>query len=153
MVHTTISINNIWEIDVYSQALQGLTWAIQWCLLLWTWKNANLFSDTVMNINSHSGSTYESTVTHLGDLLNVEAVFVKDMAYFVESNYEHITGSGLSTYTHTFLIRRPDKAIYIHSTSVGKAFRTGSFTQMRPDFLVSTNCLSMYNRCTMDHLC
>ena len=66
-----------------------------------------------MNINSHSGSTYESTtVTLLGDLLNVEAVFVKDMFYFVESNYEHITGSGLSTYTHTFLIRRPDKAIY-----------------------------------------
>ena len=69
--------------------------------------------DTVLNIDSHSGSTYASTTTILlGDFPDVEAVFVKDMAYFVESNYEHIMASGLSAYTHTFLIRRPDKAIY-----------------------------------------
>ena len=75
-------------------------------------KKTDLFSDTVTNISSHSGSTYESTTAMLlGDFPDVETVFVKDMAYFVESNYEHIM-SGLSAYTHTFLIRRPDKAIY-----------------------------------------
>ena len=76
-------------------------------------KKTDLFSDTVLNIDSHSGSTFASTTTILlGDFPEVEAVFVKDMAYFVESNYEHIMASGLSAYTHTLLICRPDKAIY-----------------------------------------
>ena len=76
-------------------------------------KKTDLFSDTVMNISSHSGSTYASTTAMLlGDFPKVETVFVKDMSFYVESNYEHIMTSGLSTYTHTFLIRRPDKAIY-----------------------------------------
>ena len=56
----------------------------------------------------------------LGDFPDVESVFVKDLSYFVESNYmyEHIMGSGLSTYTHTFLIHRPEKLGYLFSLQV-----------------------------------
>ena len=46
-------------------------------------KKTDLFSDTVLNIDPHSSSTYASTTAMLLEHFpDVEAVFVKDMAYF-----------------------------------------------------------------------
>ena len=91
----------------------------------------------------------------LGDFPDMEAVFVKDMAYFVESNYEHITGSGLSAYTHTFLIRtkcRPDKAIY-SNYKCGQSIPNWKFYPNEAGFSSLYKLFKyVHNRCTMEHL-
>ena len=59
------------------------------------------------------GASYEETTLNLlKDYPCYEAVFVKELAKHVEGKLDEVMQGGLSTYTHTFLIRRPDKAIY-----------------------------------------
>ena len=64
--------------------------------------------------NSLVKATFEGTTAMLikNHSADVEAVFVKELAYPVVNQIEEIMRDGLSTYTHTFLIRRPDKAIH-----------------------------------------
>ena len=38
-------------------------------------------------------------------------IFSKDMAYYLDGNYEILTQKGLSEYKHSFLIRNPKKAV------------------------------------------
>lgn len=59
------------------------------------------------------GASYEEiTVNLLKDYPEFEAVFAKDLAKHVQGKFDKVMQDGLSAYTHTFLIRRPDKAIY-----------------------------------------
>ena len=58
------------------------------------------------------GASYEETTLNLvKDYPCYEAVFVKELAKHVEGKLDEVMQRGLSTYTHTFLIRRPDIAI------------------------------------------
>ena len=47
----------------------------------------------------------------LGDYDKHEAVFVKDMAHYVEERYDNYVTGGFSHFKHTFLIRHPLKSI------------------------------------------
>ena len=59
------------------------------------------------------GRSYRDTTAELmKEFPEYEAVFIKDLASYVENKREEIMQDGLSTYTHTFLIRRPDKTIH-----------------------------------------
>ena len=62
--------------------------------------------------NSLGASDEETTLNLLKDYPCYEAVFVMELAKHVEGKLDEVMQGGLSTYTHTFLIRRPDKAIY-----------------------------------------
>lgn len=76
-------------------------------------RRSKRFSNADTSVNPRSRTTYDSaTAMLLAEFPGMEAVFVKDMACYVEDVYEKLMLSGLRTFTHTFLIRRPDKAIH-----------------------------------------
>ena len=57
-------------------------------------------------------NSYENTSAMImKDFPEFEALFIKEHAFFVEDKLEQVLKQGLSSFTHTFLIRRPDKAI------------------------------------------
>ena len=58
-------------------------------------------------------ATYEATLQMLlAHYPSKELVFSKDMAYSIESRVSDLFSQGLDKFTHTFLIRRPEKSVY-----------------------------------------
>ncbi len=84
-----------------------------------------------------STATYDDTTAMVSaEFPGVEAVFVKDMAFYVEDTYKHIMASGLRTFTHTFLIRRPDKAVYsLYKSGEAVSNGYGAFDPSEAGFL------------------
>ena len=57
-------------------------------------------------------ATYEAAAARLlGEYDGYEAVFAKDLAYYIEGKYEKYLQGGFSHFKHTFLIRHPLKSI------------------------------------------
>ena len=69
-------------------------------------------------------ATYKEVSTDLSKEYNgVDFVFSKDMAYYIQGNFEILRQDGLNNYKHSFLIRNPKKAIpslYRASTNTEK---------------------------------
>ena len=58
-------------------------------------------------------ATYEATVKMLlAHYPGKELVFSKDMAYTIEGRFSDVFSRGLDNFTHTFLIRRPERSVY-----------------------------------------
>ena len=58
-------------------------------------------------------ATYDGTA----DILQAhypgkKLVFAKDMAYYIDGKFEELFRRGLDRFTHTFIIRRPERAVY-----------------------------------------
>ena len=72
---------------------------------------------SLITTSTTAGSSYRETTDKLvKEYPGYEAVFIKDLASNADNKHEEIMEDGLSMYTHTFLIKRPDKTIHSYYT-------------------------------------
>ena len=74
----------------------------------------------------HPNATYEATVKMLlAHYPGKDVVFSKDMAYSIENRVSDVFSGGLDNFTHTFLIRKPEKSVhslYKKSTKLSNSY-------------------------------
>ena len=69
-------------------------------------------SDAYSNIVLEPDATFEAAKKRItAQYDGFDAVFVKEMAYFIEGHYEDYIAESFTAFKHTFLIRDPLKAI------------------------------------------